>query len=218
VKDIVMRNSGQYVHLKTPGARNQVHVAYSLVTLLYATFNIDVPAPQKTPVWGALPVYAFQNKTEFKPAFECLDLTSNLVSETSKDKYGLKPNLRAGRFQFEDLGWDPSHPDHRIQWTPEESQHLPWQHILSEIVGYVRFAESLVPDADKPAKSVLQEMRDYCTAERARRQRDLDSSELARTVATLDIARDYFQRSKDDTVKRHARLCQLLSCMQSINM
>jgi hypothetical protein len=95
---------------------------------------------------------------------------------------------------------------------------MPWLEILSEIVGYVRFAESLVPDADKPAKSVLQEMRDYCTAEWARRRSDLASSELARTVATLDIARNYFQRNTDDTVKRRARLCQLLSCMQSINM
>jgi len=209
---------GQYRNLKTPGAPNQVHVAYSLVSLLYATFSIPVPTDQQTPVWGALPVYAFQNKTEFKSAFECLDLTSDLVPGTSKDKYGLKPNLRAGQFQFEDLGWDPAHPDHRIQWTPRESQHLSWQRILSEIVGYVRFAESRVPDADKPAKSVLQEMRDYCTAERARRQRDLDSSELARTVATLDIARDYFQRNTDDPDARHARLCQLLSCMQSIKM
>ena len=225
IEDIVTGNTGQYRNLKTPGAPNQVHVAYSLVSLLYATFSIPVPTDQQTPVWGALPVYAFQNNVESKPAFECLDLTSNLVSGTSKDKYGLKPKLHAGRFEIEDVGWedldrisDPPHPNHRIQWV--RRQRMPWLHILSEIVGYVRFAESLVPDADKPAKSVLQEMRDYCTAEMARRRSDLDSSELARTVATLDMARDFFapKPKPDDPDARHARLCQLLSCMQSINM
>jgi hypothetical protein len=215
VEDIVMLNTGQYRHLKTTGAPNQVHVAYSLVSLLYATFSIPVPTPQQTPVWGALPVYAFQNNFESKPAFECLDLTSNLVSGTSKDKYGLKPNLRADQFLTQDLGWDEHHYLHRTQWV--RRQHMKWRDILSEIVGYVRFAESLVPDADKPAKSVLQEMRDYCTAERARRKDDLDMSVLARTEHTLDVARHFFEPRKDFTDKRHARLRQLLSRIQSIN-
>jgi len=176
VKDIVMRNSGQYVHL--PGARNQVHVAYSLVTLLYATFNIDVPAPQKTPVWGALPVYAYESTTKFKPVFECFG--------TSQDRYGLRQYLRDGNFRIEDMGWYAGHPWHRIQYTP--TRRMPWRDILAGLVGYIKFAEALVPDTDKPPTSVLQEMCEYCTAERRRLQHDLDMNSLSSQVAMFYMA------------------------------
>ena len=183
--DIVMLNAGQYRHLKTPGASNQVHVAYSLVTLLYATFNIPVPTPQQTPLWGALPVYAFANTTNSKPAFQCLG--------TSQDKYGLRQYLRAGKFRIENIGWDDTHPNHRIQWS--RTQHMSWPDILSELVGYIRFAEALVPEDQKPGKSVLQEMSDYCTAERKRLQHDLDMNSLSKHVAVFDIANRVLNRT-----------------------
>jgi hypothetical protein len=209
-KDIVMRNAGQYVHLKTPGARNQVHVAYSLVTLLYATFNIDVPAPQKTPVWGALPVYAYQRKTEFKPAFQCLG--------TSEDKYGLRQYLRSGNFRIEDVHFDYGHPFHRIQWSP--TRRMPWRDILAELVGYIRFAEALVPDTDKPPTSVLQEMRDYCTAEKGRLQHDLDMNLLSSQVATFDIAEEFLSRRPHppapDSAPADSRLTRLLTRMHTL--
>jgi hypothetical protein len=193
-KDIVMLNKGQFRFLKTSGALNQVHVGYSLVTLLYATFNIDVPTPQKTPVWGALPVYAFDSTTVFKPAFQCLG--------TSHDKYGLRQYLRDGDFRIEDRGWDDTHPNHRIQWV--RKQRMTWPEILSELVGYIRFAEALVPDADKPAKSVLQEMRDYCTAERKRLQHDLDMNSLSKQVAVFDIANRVLKRTPE---KKDSCMC-----------
>lgn len=184
--DIVMRNTGQYPHLKTPGAPNQVHVAYSLVTLLYATFNIDVPTPQQTPLWGALPVYAFHSMTQSRPACQCLG--------TTQDKYALRQYLRKGQFRIEDIGWDDTHPNHRIQWS--RRQRMPWPDILRCLVGYVRFAEALVPDADKPAKSVLQEMRDYCTAERERLQHDLEQNTLSTQMTMFQIAHAHLTQKR----------------------
>ena len=42
-----------------PGARNQVAVAFQLVALLYATFNIRIPARGTSDLWGSLVTYAW---------------------------------------------------------------------------------------------------------------------------------------------------------------
>jgi hypothetical protein len=42
-----------------PGARNQVAVAFQLVALLYATFNIRIPARGTTDLWESLVTYAW---------------------------------------------------------------------------------------------------------------------------------------------------------------
>jgi hypothetical protein len=99
-------------------AKHQVLIAYQLATLLYATFDIRVPNKQDTTLWGDLSVFEINGNQNPWLASDCLDLTSPLPSGRTKDRYGLKPRLGENKFFFEDVGWDPTHPYHRTQWTP----------------------------------------------------------------------------------------------------
>jgi hypothetical protein len=188
----LMANS-QHARHRVPrhfeSASGQVLVAYNLATLLYATFSIRVPGQQDTPLWGALPVYEITNNRNHWLASACLDRTSALPNGRSKDRYGLKPRLRADAFDIQNVGWgDPTHPHHRTQWTP--ATNMPWLQVLRELVGYTKYAEALVPADRRPATTVLAETTAYCT-----RQRELLQELLTRrgndlTLATHALAQD----------------------------
>jgi hypothetical protein len=90
---------------------------------------------------------------------------------------------------------------------------MSWPDILRELVGYIRFAEALVPDAQKPGKSVLEEIRDYCTAERMRLQHDLDMNSWTKHDAMIDMANGALNR-----IPRHkiVHMLGLLSQMKEL--
>ena len=170
-------------------ADRQVLIAYQLATLLYATFDIRVPDKHDAPLWAALPVYENAHNNNHRLAPECLDLSAELAPGVSKDRYGLKPNLRASEFFFQDVGWDPTHPLHRRQWTPRT--RMPWRDVLRMLVGYAKYAEALVPADQRPPASVLAETLAYCRAERARLQHLLEQRRLERIAATAALARKH---------------------------
>jgi hypothetical protein len=76
------------------------------------------------------------------PTLECLDVT-----DATHDRYHLKPTLRLDHFQ---MGRPASgrFPD-----------VMPWLDVLRELVGYTKYAQSLMPD---PVSAPLEEMRRLC--------------------------------------------------------
>jgi hypothetical protein len=195
-------------------AERQVLVAYNLVTLLYATFNIPVPDVEDTPLWFDLPVYEFSGNQNHWLASAWLDRSTALPDGSSKDKYGLKPRLRADRFDIHDVGWpDPGHAEHRTQWTP--ATRMPWLQVLRELVGYTKYAESLVPADRRPAASVLVETAAYCTRQRQHLQERLARRGDDLTLATHALAKSKFEQ-EPGTQKKTAKLRLLHARMHSL--
>jgi len=193
-------------------ADRQVLIAYQLATLLYATFDIRVPDKHDAPLWGELPVFENRNNNH-RLAADCLDLTALLPSGRTKDRYGLKPRLRANNdrdFYFEDVGWDPTHPWHRTQWTPRT--RMPWHDVLRMLVGYAKYAEALVPEDQRPQTSVLAETLAYCRAERARLQHQLEQRRLERIEATAALARQHAR----EHLEQEARMRRLTLRVQAL--
>ena len=181
--NIIMAKTGVFSNVPIRGADNQVHVAYSLVSLLYATFDVCIPDEQTSPLWGAFQVYDLRSSRRSKPAFECLALDSDLPG-LSKDKYDLKPNLRAGRLRLEESGNRPTRADYRFIWDRDEV--MAWRKLLSELVGYAKYVQSLVPE--QPGVCVLTEMHEWCARERDRLQEELDQRKHGRIEATVQFA------------------------------
>jgi len=191
-------------------AKRQVLIAYQLATLLYATFDIRVPHQQDAPLWGDLPVYEISDTNNRWLASDCLDLTSLLPNGRTKDRYGLKPRLRADDFDIEDVGWDPTHPWHRTQWTPQT--RVPWHDVLRMLVGYAKYAEALVPADQRPPASVLAETLAYCRAERARLQHQLELRRLELVEATAALARQHAR----EHLEQEARMRRLTLRVQAL--
>jgi hypothetical protein len=191
---VVLANPGRLQNLRSPGAPNQVHLAYSLVCLLYATFEIPVPMPKASPLFGAHTVHNEYDVKQIWSAFACL---SPSTTRHTKDKYGLRHNLRTNAFTIEYVSWDPDQYEeyHRYTWEPKPL--MPWADILCELVGYTRYAEALVPD--RPPVSVLTEMRDYCTHNRTRLQARLDTLKRDKQLAIFDMA----ERPKEPPAEPH---------------
>jgi hypothetical protein len=187
-----------------------VLVAYQLATLLYASFDVRVPDSQDAPLWAALPVYENAHNRNHRLAPECLDLSAELAPGVSKDRYGLKPNLRASQFFFQDVGWDDAHPLHRTQWTPPT--RMPWRDVLRMLVGYAKYAEARVPEDRRPPASVLAETRAYCARERARLQHQLVQRRLERIEATAALARQHSEQHE----KQEARMRRLTLRVQAL--
>jgi hypothetical protein len=182
---VVLANPRKFAGLVTPGTPNQVHLAYSLVCLMYATFEIPVPTSTASPLFGAHTVH---NQFDPKQIWSALACLSPSTTEHTKDKYGLRHNLRVNEFRIQNCSY--SEDDmyyaayHRYQWEP--TTLMPWADILCELVGYTRYAEALVPD--KPPVSVLAEMRDYCTDMRTGLLKRLDTLKRDKQLAIFDMA------------------------------
>ena len=129
----------------------------------------------------------------------------------------MKPRLRDGsadQFYIQNVGWPRGHDNHRYQWA--RAPVMNWRDILSELVGYTKYAESRVPDEKKP-KSVLTEMHDYCTAEKERMKPQLIQRIHARQESIVTFGENNPQgKTEGKTAKKQAKLRLLHSRMQSL--
>jgi hypothetical protein len=171
-----------------PGAHNQAAVAFSLVALLYATFNIRVPARGTTPLWESLVTYGYTHGRDgqvHRPTLECLDVTVPATREERRtaharslptrpwrdgyvglnpinDVHELKANLRAGIFRIRRVIDDRDSAKHSWDAQPV----MPWRTVLAELVGYVKHAQSrLRVKHEQMSYSPLTEMRRLAEAE-----------------------------------------------------
>jgi len=174
-------------------------MAFELVTLLYATFNIPVPPRDTTPLWtllitrdvGARHRGIPGGATESMPTLECLDLTP----PATHDRYNLKRTLRLDQFQM---------------GRPASGQYadvIPWLDVLRELVGYAKYAQSLMP---APVSAPLEEMRRLCALEAARLQEQLKEVPHSRNDALVTILKNSeVVKPTPDTAPSHARLQRL---------
>lgn len=170
-----------------PGGEHQVFVAFSLATLLYATFDIPIPdrnATPRCPLWDALQVYELNRVPVSRPAFECLDLTSRVNPAQSNDRHRLKPNLRNDVFditRFTNTSAEPT----QYRWDAEPV--MPWREVLRELAGYTKFAQAgLNP---QPALDPLHEVREQCSAAIDKLQTELDKGVNRRVETTVDLVK-----------------------------
>ena len=192
-----------------PGAENQIAVAFSLVALLYATFNIRVPARDTTPLWQSLVTYGYTHGRDgqvHRPTLECLDVTvpATIVERRAaharslperpwtdgydplpliNDVHELKPNLRAGIFRFRRVGRDEDAPRH--SWDAEPV--MPWRTVLAELVGYTKHAQSLL--AEK-SYCPLKEMRRLNEEAAARLRVEIEALQRTRQEVTVTWLKD----------------------------
>ena len=155
-----------------PGGEGQLLIAFDLVTLLYATFMIPVPARGTTPLWTQLITSdlgahqrGIQDATDSMPTFQCLDLTP----VPTHDRHSLKQTLRQDRFTM---------------GRPASGRYpvvMPWPDVLRELVGYTKYAQSLMPDTES---APLVEMR-RLIARDAARLKDLLAHVTNDAVVTL---------------------------------
>jgi hypothetical protein len=170
-----------------PGGDHQVFVAFSLATLLYATFDIPIPdrnATPRCPLWDALQVYELNRVGQSRPALQCLDLTSRINPAQSNDRHGLKPNLRADVFditRFTNTSAEPT----QYRWDVEPV--MPWRDILRELAGYTKYAQAgLNP---KPALDPLDEVRKQCSAAVEKLQTELNDGVDRRVELTVGLVK-----------------------------
>jgi hypothetical protein len=123
---VVMANTHTDIFGAVPGGDQQVHVAFLVVTLLYATFSVPVPQQGTTPLWPVLNTRDRSQPPITTPTFACLDLAARADGRLN-DVYHLKPNLRRGVF---------------IVRPPRPGQTwrlVPWLRVLRMLVGYTKY-------------------------------------------------------------------------------
>jgi hypothetical protein len=162
-----------------PGGDGQVFVAFSLATLLYATFEIPIPDRQATPLWEALRV---SHRGRVVPVFQCLDLAYSVNRGRRNDYHGLKPNLHNDVFVINGVG--NTNRSNRTKWKWDEQPVKPWRAVLCELAGYTKYAQAGLPH--KPALCPLDEVRKLCSQARQQFQQKLTDLDTER-VAYIDI-------------------------------
>ena len=189
---------------RVPETENQIAVAFSLVTLLYATFNIRVPARDTTPLWQSLVTYGYTHGRDgqvHRPTLECLDVTvpATIVERRAaharslperpwrdgydplppmNDVHELKPNLRAGVFRIRRVIDRDDIPRH--SWDAEPV--MPWRTVMAELVGYTKHAQSLL--AEK-SYCPLKEMRRLNEEAAARLRVEIEALQRTRQEVTV---------------------------------
>ena len=169
-----------------PGGDGQVFVAFSLATLLYASFEIPIPERGATPLWQALLVYGQDRNRTTVPAFQCLDLASPVYPGLPNDRHGLKPNLVDNAFVINGLGHTEGYNRTKYFWP--EQPVKPWRAVLRELAGYVKHAQARLPA--QPALNPLDEVRRLCTAAKEDLQQKIKDRAHARVAATLSLVKD----------------------------
>jgi hypothetical protein len=193
----LLANTGQEYD-PVPGGEGQLQIAFELVTLLYATFMIPVPARGTTPLWTQLitrDVNAHDRGipgggTESMPTLECLNVT-----DATHDRYHLKPTLRLDHFT------------NRRPGSGRFPDVMPWVDVLRELVGYTKYAQSLLPD---PVSAPLEEMRRLCKVASAPLEEQLAHPRNDALVTLL-------KNSEVVRSTQAARLTGLLSRIQALH-
>ena len=198
---------------RVPEAENQIAVAFSLVALLYATFNIRVPARDTTPLWQSLVTYGYTHGRDgqvHRPTLECLDVTvpATIVERRAaharslperpwrdgydllpliNDVHELKPNLRAGIFR-----------QRRIIRAEDAARHswdaqpvMSWRTVLAELVGYTKHAQKLLHEKhDNMSYCPLTEMRKLTDAEAVKLREQVEHCTRTRQDVTVMWLKD----------------------------
>lgn len=169
-----------------PGGDGQVFVAFSLATLLYASFEIPIPERGATPLWDALQVYEQPGNPRVVPAFQCLDLASPVYPGRPNDGHGLKANLVDNAFIINGLASTAA--SNRTKYFWDERPVKPWRAVLRELAGYVKHAQARLPA--QPALNPLDEVRRLCTAAKEDLQQKIKDRAHARVHATVNLVKD----------------------------
>ena len=196
-----------------PGAKNQAAVAFSLVALLYATFNIRVPARGTTPLWESLVTYGYTHGRVgpvHRPTLECLDVTVPATREERRaaharslpgrpwspgyvgltlinDVHELKANLRAGIFRIHRF----IRPEDAARHSWDAQPVMPWRTVLAELVGYAKHAQSqLRAKHEEMSYSPLTEMRRLAEAEAAGLRVTIEDLTRTRQEVTVTWLKD----------------------------
>jgi hypothetical protein len=163
-----------------------VFVAFSLATLLYATFEIPIPERGATDLWQALQVYEQTRNPRVVPVFQCLDLVVNVNTGRPNDHHGLKPNLHDKNFVINGVGnteaWN------RTKYFWDEHPVKPWRAVLRELAGYIKHAQARL--TAQPALCPLDEVRRLCTPAREHLQQKLKDRAHDRVAATVSLVKD----------------------------
>jgi hypothetical protein len=200
----VLANTADRGFHPVPGVEGQLLIAFDLVTLLYATFMIPVPARGTTPLWTQLITVdpgahqrGIQDATPEMPTFQCLDLTP----VPTHDRHSLKQTLRQDRFTM---------------GRPASGRYpvvMPWPDVLRELVGYTKYAQSLMPD---PVSQPLVEMR-RLVARDAARLRELLAHPTNDAIVTLLKSVEVAQPTEDTApVEDATHTTHMLARMHSV--
>ena len=158
VPEAVLANTGVGTTENIPGGNNQVHVAFPLVTLLYATFNVPIPERRSHDLWRSLQVYERAPSTRFESVFECLDL-SRRGTGFKLDVHDLKYNLRHDIFEIYGVGDTSAYNNTRYRWDAQPV--MPWLTVLTEVAGYTKYVQSQLKV--QPSFCPLCEVRKECS-------------------------------------------------------
>ncbi len=158
VPEAVLANTGVGTTETIPGGDNQVHVAFPLVTLLYATFNVPIPERRADHLWRSLQVYERAPSTRFKSVFECLDL-SRRGTGVRLDVHDLKYNLRHDIFEIHGVDDTSAYNNTRYRWDAQPV--MPWLTVLTEVAGYTKYVQSQLKV--QPSFCPLCEVRKECS-------------------------------------------------------
>jgi hypothetical protein len=199
-----------------PGAQNQAAVAFSLVALLYATFNIRVPARGTTPLWESLVTYGYTTGRDgqvHRPTLECLDVTvpATIVERRAaharslptrpwtngndrlpppspiNDVHELKANLRAGIFRIRRI----IRGEDAARYSWDAQPVMLWRTVLAELVGYAKHAQStLRAKHEQMSYSPLTEMRRLVEAEAAGLRVTIEDLTRTRQEVTVTWLKD----------------------------
>ena len=175
-----------------PGGDGQVFVAFSLATLLYASFEIPIPERGATDLWQALLVYGQDRHRTTVPAFQCLDLASPVYPGRPNDRHGLKANLVDDAFIINGLTSTSARNRTKYFWA--ERPVKPWRAVLRELAGYVKHAQARLPA--QPALCPLAEVRRLCTAARQDLQTKINDRADHRVAATVSLVKDAVDNQK----------------------
>jgi hypothetical protein len=160
-------NSGSHLEFRPtiPGGDGQVEAVFPLITLLFATFDIPVPA-NTTALWAALTTKALRTDRTPVPVFECIDLTTRtpLYAGSNKDRHHLKENLRHGIFHYPNLtrGTPPAIARFMAAHIPWADDRGPDVCLLARLVGAVRRMQAHHNTA--PTWDPLEHVRTHCEA------------------------------------------------------
>jgi len=157
VPEAVLANTGVGTTENIPGGNNQVHVAFPLVTLLYATFNVPIPERRSHDLWRSLQVYERAPSTRFESVFECLDV-GRRGTGFKLDVHDLKYNLRHDIFEIYGVGDTSAYNNTRYRWDAQPV--MPWLEVLKELVGYTKHVQSQLKV--QPSFCPLCEVRKEC--------------------------------------------------------